>query len=98
VTDKPLYAAIDFGSHPEHGEWCARKANDKHERECPYKARADNDQGNEYAQVCSMKMEVLFLRDVISRIDKALRVPAAEYVPAITDVFAMIDRVRMEVK
>lgn len=35
--------------------------------------------------------EIERLRALIVRIDETLRVPAAEYVPAISDVFALID-------
>lgn len=35
--------------------------------------------------------EVLVLRHLVKRIDETLRVPAAEYVPAIGDVFSLID-------
>lgn len=34
------------------------------------------------------------LRRVLDEIDQTLRVPAAEYVPAISDVFTIIDRVK----
>lgn len=36
--------------------------------------------------------EINRLKDVIDRIDMTLRVPAAEYVPAIGDVFTIIDK------
>lgn len=36
--------------------------------------------------------EIAKLRKVIQQIDQTLRVPAAEYVPAIGDVFTIIDR------
>lgn len=35
--------------------------------------------------------ELLVLRHLVKRIDETLRVPAAEYVPAISDVFTLID-------
>lgn len=35
--------------------------------------------------------EIERLRALVQRIDETLRVPAAEYVPAISDVFALID-------
>lgn len=34
------------------------------------------------------------LRALVKRIDETLRVPAAEYVPAISDVFALIDEAK----
>jgi hypothetical protein len=35
--------------------------------------------------------DVLVLRHLVKRIDETLRVPAAEYVPAIGDAFTLID-------
>jgi hypothetical protein len=35
--------------------------------------------------------EIRVLRHLVKRIDETLRVPAAEYVPAIGDVFTLID-------
>lgn len=40
--------------------------------------------------------EVRVLRHLVKRIDETLRVPAAEYVPAIRDVFDLIDALGKE--
>jgi hypothetical protein len=45
-----------------------------------------------YQSAQTYKKEAEGLKDVIDRIDKAISVPAAEYVPAIRDVFLIIDR------
>jgi hypothetical protein len=42
-------------------------------------------------RVHELEREVTGLRQLIEQIDKTLRVPAAEYVPAIGDVFMLID-------
>jgi len=40
----------------------------------------------------SVQKENQKLREALEKIDKALRVPSAEYVPAIGDVFTIIDK------
>jgi hypothetical protein len=69
--------------------------------ELPY--YLDNDGGHmtDDAVVFALAQEIVQLakeRDealtLVQRIDEALRVPAAEYVPAISDVFTMIDYYR----
>ena len=43
-----------------------------------------------------MLQEIERLRAALKLIDETLRVPAAEYVPAIQDVFLIIDKVKHE--
>lgn len=61
---KPLFSEHDFGARSiQMSRQYADVANVKHEAECPYKPRHDNDNGNEYAMVMAMKEEnALLLR------------------------------------
>ena len=46
-------------------------------------------------KVSELEAEVERLRAAIREIDHTLRVPAAEYVPAIGDAFTIIDRLKL---
>lgn len=44
----------------------------------------------------AMAKEILVLRHLVARIDETLQVPAAEYVPAIKEVFDLIDALKTQ--
>lgn len=46
------------------------------------------------AEIEQLKVELAKANDLIQEIDKTLRVPAAEYVPVIGDVFTLIDKAK----
>jgi hypothetical protein len=60
---KPEYLFSEKDFHcPDSAEWlhcdaAARTANDIHEERCPYKARPDNSEGNEYSQVMALRLQ-----------------------------------------
>lgn len=47
-----------------------------------------------YAEIAKLTAERDALRELVEAIDLTLRVPAAEYVPAIGDVFTLIDKAK----
>lgn len=49
---------------------------------------------NEFAALIAQCREANRLREAIQKIDLTLRIPAAEYVPAIGDVFEIIDSLK----
>ena len=81
MSDKPIYSEEDFpvtrGWSHNDGVLSAEEARDYanalHERKCPYKARGFEDEnGNEYAQVCAMKEQVAQLKAERDRLRESL--------------------------
>ena len=71
---KALFSSEDFNVYDDPSwaslrDLCAEHANDKHEAECPYKPRIDNDNGNEYAMVMALKEENAGLREALNLFD-----------------------------
>jgi len=50
------------------------------------------------AKLAAAEKKVELMREALRKIDLALRIPAAEYIPSISDVFSIIDEALAEVE